>query len=204
MIKQDITFEDFDGNTVTETHYFHLSKTELIEMDLGTDGGLDKKLTTIVASGNGAEILRTFREIVASAYGERVPGSGTEFFKKKEVTDRFMGGLAFDALLMKLATDAGFAAEFVSGIIPKDLAQAANVQAAFQEVKNVGATQPAEYQVSEETTGLKNPFDPNGDPLPWALREPTQNEMMAMNAVQMQDVYRRKSLGWAPPSPARL
>jgi hypothetical protein len=40
VLKKDITYEDYDGNTQTETFWFHLSKAELIEYDMNTDGGL--------------------------------------------------------------------------------------------------------------------------------------------------------------------
>ena len=40
MLKRNITYEDFDGNTVTEAFYFNLSKAELMEMEFTRAGGL--------------------------------------------------------------------------------------------------------------------------------------------------------------------
>ena len=75
MIKQTITYTDFDDNTVSEDHYFHLSKSEIIEMELSVDGGLAARLTRIGNDANGAEILATFKMIIAKSYGQRDPAN---------------------------------------------------------------------------------------------------------------------------------
>ncbi len=40
MLKKTITYEDFDGNQVTEDHFFHLSKADLVEMEVSQKGGM--------------------------------------------------------------------------------------------------------------------------------------------------------------------
>jgi hypothetical protein len=122
MIKKDITFKDFDGNEVTEVHYFHLSKSELISMELATDGGMSAKMNAIIKSGNGGKIIDAFNAIIRSAYGQRDPANPTRFYKAEKLTDEFMGSLAFDALFTELLTDPSSAAVFVNGLVPADLA----------------------------------------------------------------------------------
>ena len=137
MITKILKYEDFDGQPVEEKVYFHLSKSELIEMIMAeegqTEGGLVGKLTAMVESGNGALIMSTFKEIIAKSYGERVDGSGSKFFKSPQKTEEFMGSLAFDALFTELMTSDKAAAEFVSGLVPADLANAPEVQQAMAE-----------------------------------------------------------------------
>ena len=205
MIKQSITYENFDGETVTEDHYFHLSKSELIDMELAEDGGMSAKLQRITASNNRAEIMQIFKQIVGASYGQRVDGSGSEFYKTPEISAAFMGSLAFDAFLTTLLTDVSVAVRFVNGIIPKDLQATAEVKAALAATGQPTTDVPLPGlggQSNLEVSGLRNPLDVDGSVLPWAFREPTEKEIMAMNTQQMGDVYKRKASGWTPREPA--
>lgn len=166
MIKQTISYEDFDGNQQQEDHYFHLSKKELIDMEIAEPGGLAAKLERIGKEANGREIMAMFQQIVAAAYGQRVDGSSTKFYKSQKVSDEFMGSLAYDAFFTKLLTDSNFAVEFINGVIPKDL----------QEQMNTVQDVPL----------------PAGEELPWAHREPTPRELTTMTREQLTDVYRRR------------
>ena len=201
MIKQSITFEDFDGNTVTEDHYFHLSKSELIDMQIGDDS-LSDRLQAIGTNAKGADIIKAFKEIIEASYGQRVPGSGSQFFKSEKISSEFMSSLAFDAFLTTLLTDPQAAINFINGVMPKDLMATAEVQQAVAEARstpmNVAVpVGPGDPDVG--TSGLANSFDAEGKTLPWAFREPTQAELTSMHPLQMQDVYRRKASGWTPP-----
>ena len=42
MFEKTIKFLDFDENEREETFYFHLSKPEIIELELSKEGGLQK------------------------------------------------------------------------------------------------------------------------------------------------------------------
>ena len=125
MIKLDLTFEDFDGNPVTESHWFHLSKNKLIEMELADSEGLAQKLTKVGTSGDAGEIMRAFKDVISSAYGVRPPENAQKFIQTPELSTEFMNSLAFDAMLTRLITDTNFAVDFVNGIVPKDLAELA-------------------------------------------------------------------------------
>jgi hypothetical protein len=198
VIKVPITYTNFDDEVVTEVHYFHLSKTELIKMETGDGEAMSAKLERVSKSANGAEIMRVFQDIIEAAYGERVAGSGSEFYKSPSVTAKFMGSLAFDQLLTDLLTNVTSATDFINGLMPKDLDKLAAAAAQNQptDVPLPGMIELPDTQQS----GLRNAFDESGNVLPWAFREPTQNEQQAMNSVQMRDVYRRKASGWQPPA----
>lgn len=226
MIKQDITYEDFDGVVVTETHYFHLSKSELIDLELGTEGGLAAKLTRISGSANGAEIMNTFKDLISKAYGRRVEGNASKFDKSPQLSAEFMSSLAFDAFLGMLLTDAKAASDFVNGIMPKDLIAMVDSGKVKPPNPNVlhtipdpnkldtgGGTWPrvqpqlvplsdgyteAQLAAAKKKTGLNQVFDDEGYPVAWAFREPDQEELTTMNHEQLLDVMRRKSSGWTP------
>jgi hypothetical protein len=199
LIKQVITFKDFDDQEITEVHYFHLSKSELIDMELAEEGGLAAKLQVIGKSGNGAVIMSEFRKIIAAAYGQRVDGSSSKFYKSPQLTDEFMGSLAFDALFTMLLTDVKSASDFINGLMPADLMQLAQVAAASQtaDVPAIDKTGVSPEDLAE--SGLRSPLDENGKVLPWAFREPTATEQMKMTREQLGEVYQRKTRGWKPP-----
>ena len=49
MLKKTIAYTDYDGNERKEEFYFNLSKTEVMEMELGVVGGMTQMLNRIVA-----------------------------------------------------------------------------------------------------------------------------------------------------------
>jgi len=120
MLKRDITYEDFNGNTVTETLYFNLTSTELITLEASYDGGLQKAIESIVATQNMREIIAQFQKIILASYGERTE-DGKRFRKSDLIREEFSQTAAYDALFMELAGNADKAAEFIGAIIPKQL-----------------------------------------------------------------------------------
>lgn len=120
MLKRNITYEDFNGDTVTETFYFNLSRTELINLEVEMDGGLKRFLERIVEEEDAKALIEQFQKIVLLSYGER-SADGKRFIKNDELREAFTQTAAYDALFMELATDANAAADFVTGIIPANL-----------------------------------------------------------------------------------
>lgn len=138
MIKKTITYDDFDGNPVSEDHYFHLSKAEILGMESEVPGGLAAKLQEITDSTNGAEIIATFKWIIERSYGQRVDNDPRRFHKSDKISQEFLGSLAFDAFFDELIMDENLAMEFVYGVIPKNLAQQAQgMSLGRQEVTDV-------------------------------------------------------------------
>lgn len=117
MLKQTMTFKDYDGNTRTEDFYFNLNQAEVTEMELSVDGGLTQMIKRIVAARDGKRIIETFKDLILKSYGEKSP-DGKRFIKNQELRDAFSQTEAYSQLFMKLAMDADAAAVFVNGIIP--------------------------------------------------------------------------------------
>lgn len=122
MLKKTISYEDFDGNPVTEDHYFHLSKADLVEMEMSQEGGLSKELQAVVESNDGKRIIETFKKLILDAYGQK-SADGKRFNKSPIIREEFATSEAYSALFMELVTDATAAAEFVNGIVPKGIEQ---------------------------------------------------------------------------------
>lgn len=124
MIKETITYTDYNGISRTEDFYFNLTKAEVMELEMSTQGGLAEMIQRIVAAQDQPAIIKIFKDLIIKAYGVKSP-DGKRFVKNQEVVDEFVQTEAFSELFMKLATDADAAAKFVNGIVPADLAKQA-------------------------------------------------------------------------------
>lgn len=128
MIKKTITYTDYNGVERTENFYFNLSKAEVMEMEMSTDGGMAESIQKIVDAKDAPAIIRVFKDLVLKAYGVK-SDDGRRFMKTKpdgsRYADEFAQTEAYSQIFMELATDADAAAKFVNGIVPKDLAQQA-------------------------------------------------------------------------------
>ena len=122
MLKKTISYTDYDGVKREEDFYFNLSRVELTEMEMGTEGGLQKKIEKITKSQSGKEIIDLFKDIILRSYGEK-SDDGRRFIKSKELSDAFSQTEAYTELFMELATDADAAGAFINGIIPAELAE---------------------------------------------------------------------------------
>lgn len=129
MHKRTITFEDYNGQEVTEDFYFNLSKAELVELQLSTKEGFTEKLNAIIKSEDGQQIIDHFKMIILMAVGQKSP-DGRRFIKNQELRDDFSQTEAYPQLFVELATDAGAAAVFINGIVPAGLAQEVEVEVA--------------------------------------------------------------------------
>lgn len=119
MLKKEITYNDFNGTERTESFYFNLTKAELTEMELGTEGGMSGMIEKIVAEQDIQRIMELFKSIIQKAYGEKSL-DGRRFVKNQEILDNFTQTEAYSKLFMELATNADAAAEFVNGLMPDD------------------------------------------------------------------------------------
>jgi len=124
VLKKTITYKDFNDEEVSEDFFFHLSKAEIVELEMSEEGGLSEALKKIIASNDGREIIARFKEIILGSYGKRSP-DGKRFVKNQQVREEFESSEAYSVLFMELVTNADKAAEFVNGIIPKGMAEEA-------------------------------------------------------------------------------
>ncbi len=119
MLKKTITYTDYNGNERTEDFYFNLTKAEILEMELSTEGGLQQMIEKIIAAQDLPSLSKYFKQIILMSYGEKSP-DGKRFIKKDEMSEEFSQTEAFSQLYIELATDDKAAADFVNGIIPAE------------------------------------------------------------------------------------
>lgn len=124
MLKRDITYENFNGDLVTETYYFNLSKSEILSLDASYKNGLNDEIKRIVDAGDTKSLIHEFQKLILLSYGIKSE-DGKRFIKTEELREEFIQSAAYDVLFMELATNDTLAAEFMLGIMPKDMAKAA-------------------------------------------------------------------------------
>lgn len=120
MISITKTYKDFNGVERTETKLFNLSETEIMELELGTAGGVAEMLKSMVDAKDQPTIIKFFKEFILKAYGEK-SADGTYFNKSEEMAHKFSCTQFYNLLFMELATDADKAANFVNGVVPQNM-----------------------------------------------------------------------------------
>ena len=125
MLKETITYTDFNGTERTEDFYFNLTKTELLRMEMNKNGSLTGLLTKITKANDMPDIFEAMENLIFKAYGEKSV-DGRRFEKSEEISNNFAQSLAYDQLFDKLTTDANYAYKFLMGILPAELAKEAS------------------------------------------------------------------------------
>lgn len=120
MITETVSFENYNGEIVTETLHFNITKTELMQAQAEFDGDFAAKMIEISESKDPAKIAAGFRMILRIAYGVRSE-DGRHFRKSEEIWEDFVSSAAFDTFLWSLMTDGDKATRFVNSILPRDL-----------------------------------------------------------------------------------
>lgn len=124
MLTRTFKYEDYNGVMREEEHCFNLTKAELMEMHLGTTGGLDQVVRRIIAAQDNAALVKIFKELILKSYGEKSL-DGRRFMKEDEngrpLYKKFEETEAYSDLFMELSTDADKAVEFITNVMPAEL-----------------------------------------------------------------------------------
>ena len=124
MLKKTITYTDFNGEEVKEDFFFHLSKAELVELEMSHEGGLAAAMERIVAADDKGAIILEFKRIILMSYGKKSL-DGKRFIKNATMREEFESSEAYSTLFMELVTVTDSAIEFMNGIIPAGMAEEA-------------------------------------------------------------------------------
>lgn len=119
MIKQTVSYVDFNDKPRTEEFYFNLSETEILEM-VAENESLEENLRAVVAANDGGKIMSVFKDLLRRSFGQKSE-DGRRLMKGEEITRAFMESNAYNVLFLKLVTEPDYAATFIEGILPKNL-----------------------------------------------------------------------------------
>lgn len=156
MFKQQVTYTDFNGNTQTDTLYFNVTKSELMDhLDLAGKveniqnlfAGEERDLTVPEIQ----MVLDLVKTLIKMSYGIRSE-DGKRFKKSDDIWEDFTQSAVYDAFLFSLFEEPSKAAGFMTGVMPSDLIDQAKRQ--------IDPNQPTLPDASsEEKSSLKRPRD---------------------------------------------
>lgn len=136
MIAYPIKYTDFNGVEREEAPWFHISQSELIDMELNSNDKFSTKLKALTNTENMSSIVPFLKDLLIKSYGEKTE-DGKYFVKKdnngRPLYEKFQQSEAYDAIFSELIQNPDKASEFIIGILPSKLAEEArkNVNAAI-------------------------------------------------------------------------
>jgi hypothetical protein len=162
LIKKTITYTSpFTEQQVTEDHYFHISKADLVEMELeehnaryrNKEGeelsGMQAHLQRIIDAEDGKAVLKEFKAILRRAYGKK---DGDRFVKNEETWREFEGSEAYSELVYELLTNADELAVFINKLVPAGLDRVAAEVAARADSEQVGQREVTSLEERRSST----------------------------------------------------
>lgn len=128
MLKETIHFTDYNGEPATTVEYFNLNKNEIIDLEASVEGGLAAMMHRIQDNPTAKGVLELLKTLTHAAYGIK-SDDGKYFDKSPEITNRFIRSAYYDDFLFSLIeNDAVKGLEFIKGVIPPKLLEAAENQ----------------------------------------------------------------------------
>jgi len=140
MLKQTITYTDYNGVERTEDFYFNLTKSEIIKLELGTEGRLTESLKSILNKMDIPKMIKLLEEIVLKSYGEKSL-DGKRFIKSEEMSTAFSQSAAYDELFTSFSQDPNNAAKFLRGVIPETISNELSDDAVKEQLKEIGISE---------------------------------------------------------------
>uniref|UniRef100_A0AAU8GPZ5 Tail assembly chaperone n=1 Tax=Gordonia phage Petito TaxID=3158876 RepID=A0AAU8GPZ5_9CAUD len=196
MLKQSVSYTDFDDNECVETLYFNLTKTELTD-NLNLKDELEKIQQDFTGQPKRnleeheiRRILDLVKTFMRLSYGIRSE-DGKRFIKTPEIWTEFTQTAAYDSFLFGLFENPSNALAFMTGILPKDLRSKALAEATKQNggvdpirQAEVMAAQAEQAKRAEEMSKPQNvvelpSVDPETGEKPVLGPNPTKEELDA-------------------------
>ena len=119
MITKTLTYEDYDGNPITEEAYFHLTEADATEM-IPPFGDVGAAFDRGLAEKNPTFIMNALRNLIRMSYGKKLPdGRFVKFDSEgRRLGDFFISSDAYSELVNSLISDENAIPEFIKGIMP--------------------------------------------------------------------------------------
>ena len=194
MLKETVTYKDFDGNTQVETLYFNIAKHEMFELM-----ELEPILRKLSADFSGPdrdlevpeilEIVGLIKKLVKLSYGLRT--DDTHFRKSAQILDDFESSAAYEAFIFGMFEEPQKAITFMTGIIPEGFVDADSVAEATA-ILNGTSVETVELPASDGSAELSAT---QAEVPAWVRedRDPTAEEMRHASREEMMLAFQRKN-----------
>lgn len=189
MIKEPIKYTDYEGNEVTETFHFNLTKLEMVEleMDHGSNG-LQSYVKKLMEESDGKTVYHLFKDILLSSVGKKSE-DGRRFIKSPEIKSDFENSPALSELIFAFLQEPDRAIRFMKGVLPSDIGQAIKDEEVKQQLESMSKKD------SDETPQVESKVDPEEKPEK-AFDDYTEDELLNMPKEQFNTLL--------PPTPAEM
>ena len=117
MIKETLTYVDYNGVERTEDFYFHLSKAEILDIETTMpNGSIEEWANSIFATREYDKLWKLFSNLVKQSYGIK-SADGRRFMKSEEISKEFSETEAYPVLIEKFLTEPDFASNFFNSLV---------------------------------------------------------------------------------------
>lgn len=203
MLKETISYTDYDDQPQSKTLHFNISKVELADnLDMQEElqsfqdifEGPEHQLTVEEVK----RLLEMIKKLIKLSYGVR---EGDRFIKNERVWNEFTETAAYDAFMMSMFEDPTKAVRWMIGIIPKDIRD--KIDTSQLELPNdiqelMTTTEPARDVQTTEAEVLNKTFEDYSREELLALSDGAFYKLVPQNPVemtpeQMSVAYQRKN-----------
>lgn len=120
MLKRNITYDDGDGNMVTEMFEFHLTIQELVRLLGGNEEMTMEEAIKELEKRDIKDLVLEFDNFILSSYGVRSEDK-KRFIKNDELREQFADSFAYNALFTEFMMTENAFNDFVIAILPQNL-----------------------------------------------------------------------------------
>jgi hypothetical protein len=172
MLKQVISFTDFNNQPRTVTEYFNLSEAELVDMQASSKDGIQVEMEDAIKSNDAKRVLDFITMLVHKSYGHKTE-DGLRFQKSPQILQEFIDSAYYSDFLLGLIQDNGTKGEeFVRGIMPKKLLDRALAKVQGEETSQYQPSAREQFDIRKEQANQPDYPRVNESPSPISAEQP--------------------------------
>ena len=76
MISKTIKFVDYNGVEKERTYWFNMSRADLLDLEMSTEGGWEANLRELIKEQDARKAYKFFEHFINTSYGVRTPDGG--------------------------------------------------------------------------------------------------------------------------------
>lgn len=115
MISRTIKYVDYNGVEKEETHWFNMSRADLLDLEAETDGGWENALRKLIKEQDGRKAYKFFEKFIKDSYGVKTEDG--RFDKDPKYLKAFRNSEAYSELIWGFVEHPEDAAAFINGIV---------------------------------------------------------------------------------------
>lgn len=115
MISKTIKYVDYNGVEKEETHWFNMSRADLLDLEADTEGGWENTIRKLINEQDGRKAYKFFEKFVKDSYGVKTEDG--RFDKDPKYLKAFRNSEAYSELIWGLVEHPDEAADFINGIV---------------------------------------------------------------------------------------